>query len=205
MAKAAGSAGISGDGRYVVFSSSEYQGLPPPGTYLYDRTERSTQRTPVPGPGPVISGDGRFVAGGSQVWNRKTGEIDEVTGGDSNLFPSPSARPSLSRDGRFLAYTTIAPDPGEGAATDIVLLADRATRRITLASLGPRSARGDQAVISADGRSLAFAQGSLYVARPKQIGLYFIEPRYAIRGRTTTLENRSANMELFERAEAGGA
>ncbi|WP_370421419.1 TolB family protein [Streptomyces sp. QH1-20] len=128
--------------------------------------------------GPVISGDGRFVAfvswaanlapGGkaeSQVYvkNRSTGRLQQVSvTTDGTRADGASGAPSISATGRYVAFESFArnlapggnPDPGSD-----VYVRDLWTGRTELVTGDKPSTRGSSSApaISADGRYVAFA------------------------------------------------
>ncbi len=127
---------------------------------------------------PAISGNGRFVAFESSannlvegdsgviadvfIFDRVTHSLERVStndqGDSGNGF---SQRPSLSADGRFVAFDSIATnlDGGQLAAFD-VFVKDRQTGDIRIVSTSDAGAGGNSnstnADISADGRFVAF-------------------------------------------------
>ncbi|HKV11865.1 MAG TPA: hypothetical protein VJ725_27210 [Thermoanaerobaculia bacterium] len=135
---------------------------------------------------PVISADGRFVAfqseasdlvpgqgsafGGTNVflWDRSTGETELVSHAPgSGEADSSSLFPSISADGRFVAFQSHATNLVDGlvhrnGGLPDVFLYDRRTGGITLVSRSAASARETansgsvEPVISADGRFAAF-------------------------------------------------
>ncbi|HEU0297725.1 MAG TPA: choice-of-anchor Q domain-containing protein, partial [Anaerolineales bacterium] len=118
---------------------------------------------------PVISANGRYVAYWSFAWNLVPGNgatdivvHDNQTGEtypasvDSDGFPlsENSHNPSISADGRYIAFTSII-----NGSLPVVFIYDRDTRT------AKSEARGTYASISADGRYLAY----LYYDNPGQI------------------------------------
>ncbi|MDM7914172.1 MAG: hypothetical protein QUU85_02750 [Candidatus Eisenbacteria bacterium] len=130
---------------------------------------------------PSVSADGRFVAfttpvafesndtnGADDVYvhDREAGETRRVsifTGGGSIANPGPSTAPSISADGRSVAFTTaVALDPDDTNGADDVYIHDRQaseTRRVSvftgggsIANPGPSTAPS----ISGDGQAIAF-------------------------------------------------
>ena len=128
---------------------------------------------------PAISGDGRYVAFDSDAWNlvwgdtndtfdvyvhdRQTGATDRVSVDDSgNQSDGASFRPSLSADGRYVAYHSEASNLVSGdtnGASDVVLYDRRsgATRRVSVAG-GGAEANGDseRPSLSGSGRLVTF-------------------------------------------------
>ena len=128
---------------------------------------------------PAVSADGRYVAFTSnsvnlvpEDKNRQTDVFvrDRVaattsrasvtsTGGDPNAV---SQRPSISADGRYVAFQSIATNlvPGDTNAVSDVFLRDRqagTTRRVSTAASGAQgNAASQAAMVSGDGRYVAF-------------------------------------------------
>jgi Tol biopolymer transport system component len=125
---------ISGDGRFVAFSSSASNLVPgdtndTQDVFVHDRQTGSTTRVSV-GPGGV--------------------QADGGSGG-----------PAISADGRFVAFTSTATNlvPNDDGQAD-VFVHDRQTATTTRVSVGTGGVQGDMesgnASISADGRWVAF-------------------------------------------------
>jgi Tol biopolymer transport system component len=134
---------ISAEGRYVVFSSAASDLVPADGTA-------------GPGGVDVFVRDLQLATTSRASVDTAGGDPDGPSG---NLF---SGGPSISADGRYVAFSTAASDlvPDDGNSTHDVVVRDLATRTTTLASAG---ALGEQAndlsggpSISADGRYVAF-------------------------------------------------
>jgi Ca2+-binding RTX toxin-like protein len=193
------SASISADGRFVAFSS-EASNIVPGDTNNYadifvrDRLTNTTTRVSVDSAGnlgnrdsysPSISADGRFVAFYSEASKLVPGDTDE--NGDifvrdrltntttpvsvnsaGNQTSSESNFPSISADGRFVAFESFGSDlvPGdinydtETAVRDI-FVRDRLTNtttRVSVDSAGNQAYRSSEGPsISADGRFVAFS------------------------------------------------
>lgn len=166
---------ISADGSRVVF---DVNGEDP---WLYDRATNTS--TPLRGARerecemPAISGDGRWAAftcdddpdGGYVPLLLR----DLTTGVETALEPGPDVWvlfPSLSHDGRYIAWSTHAPiAPGDTTSDFDVVLRDRVTGATELVSKdldAPVQVRGgvEGAELSDDGRYVAFrsfqAQGT---------------------------------------------
>ena len=184
---------ISGDGRYVAFQSrasnlvdGDTNGVT--GIFLHDRDTGLTERVSVSSSGvpgnnfsndPSISADGRFVAFESNALNlvegynngvsniflhdRDTGHTERVSVSSSGVPGiSYSNDPSISTDGRFVAFVSNASALVEGDTngfTDI-FVHDRdngLTERVSLSSSGAQGNNFSNAPsISADGRYVAF-------------------------------------------------
>lgn len=193
---------ISDDGRFVAFvSRATNLGVPDAGglgIYLRDRATGDTEQVPIPtlpggeplgtlGDGwPFISGNGRFVAFQVQPGPTESSILlyDRIAGTTSEILGPPGApmRPTLSADGRYVAFITRAGlSQSQGAidnndSWDAYVL-DRLTGKTELASAtnkpetnlttdtSPGHAAGIQefgqwARLSADGRYVAFVSDS---------------------------------------------
>ena len=160
--------------------------------FVHDRQTGTTKRVSVASDGtegnetsafPAISGAGRFVAFHSLadnlvtgdtngewdvfVHDRQTGTTERVSvasdGSQSNCYPYCDGRtPSISADGRFVAFLSRADDLVLGDTNEIwdVFVHDRqtgTTERVSVASDGTEGNNDSKtAAISADGRFVAF-------------------------------------------------
>jgi Tol biopolymer transport system component len=138
---------------------------------------------------PVISGDGRYVAFVSDAANLVPGDTnfsqdvflrDRTAGTTTRISVStagvegdyPSYEPTISADGRYIAYTSWATNlvPGDNNWSPDILLWDRiaaATTRISVSTTGGDSyGESRQPAISADGRYVAFASSSPNLTTP---------------------------------------
>ena len=164
--------------------------------FVYDRARKETNRVSV-GPGgvqpsgdsysPALSADGRYVAFASEATNlvrgdtngatdifvhdRETGRTTRVTvASDGTQVNGDSFTPSISGDGRFVAFTTDAGNvvAGDDNRASDVFVHDGQTGRtvlVSVASHGHPSARGSFApCLSADGRTVAFVTDGPLVA-----------------------------------------
>ncbi|HSF42832.1 MAG TPA: hypothetical protein VLT87_23705 [Thermoanaerobaculia bacterium] len=138
---------------------------------------------------PTVSADGRFVAFTSNatdlvagfpatgstsnvfLWDRQTDEIEPVSraaGAPDRLAGNNSLRPSISADGRFVAFLSLASDlvagqveRGPRRSTMDVFLWDRATRQTVLVSrsagnpLVTANRASQDALVCANGRFVA--------------------------------------------------
>ncbi len=185
---------ISADGRYVAFTSYAsvlVAGDDPftPDVYVRDRQTGTTERvssgaagTQADGPShsPSMSPDGRYVAFVSKATNlqprldvngmfdvyvrdRQTGITHRVSLSSTPVAPNgDSHAPSISPDGRYVAFTSAATNlvAGDTNASRDVFVRDRQkaiTERVSVAGI---STQGNDAsgrpAISADGRYVAF-------------------------------------------------
>jgi Tol biopolymer transport system component len=160
------------------------------------RTTTLVSRNPLGAPGdsysfaPAISSNGRYVAFeswaddlvmgdrnavgnqasyGSDVFvvDRKTGTTDRVSvSGGGVEGDGPSRRPSISGDGRYVAFDSLASNlvADDTNGTTDVFVRDRFSNMTTRVSLGPGGAQSlggaALAAISADGGTVAFASSA---------------------------------------------
>ncbi len=195
---------VSGDGRYVAFSSYA-PNLVAGDTnacrdiFLRDTTTKTTTRISVSSAGnqavgtsdnPVISKDGRWVAFWSVASNLVAGDTNgvwdvfthdctmastarvsldpygnQVTGGNS-LYPS------MSPDGRYVAFYSAATDlvSGDTNGVDDVYLRDRAEVTLEQASTLPTNGGADQTSWTDDGANLVYRM--LWTGLSRYIMLY---------------------------------
>jgi Tol biopolymer transport system component len=173
---------FSADGRYAVFLS-QATNLVPGDTngrqdvFLRDRVAGTTERVSVGSAGvqadgdslePSVSADGRFVAFESGAENLVPGAgndhrdvfVRDRRTGTTEVIPAPAGvevtQPSISADGRMVAYASSGPD-----APSQVSVYDRQTRASTLVSQAASGTGGADAYtasprISGDGNYVAF-------------------------------------------------
>ena len=188
---------LSDDGNYIVFSSESTNIVAGDGegidVYLRDRANGGVSLVSNSEMGwpadedsdmPVISGDGRYVAFHSDadliasdgngwtdvyVWDRVTASLELASvASDGSLADQGGMEPSISDDGRFVAFesysTNLTPEsPGDDSD---VFVHDRVTGETNRASesiLGGEAISADPsfsgsfgAVLSGDGRKVAF-------------------------------------------------
>lgn len=181
---------LSRDGRFVAFATTQDltgTGAAPQGAvFVRDRTAGTTEAVSLTEAGlvrtgetPQISADGRFVVfattaalvasdtnGKSDVYlrDRQTGTTERISvRADGSSFPAACTVPSMSGDGRFVAFQTIGqyvvPDGPTVLNVPEVHLVDRTLHTVAEASVGPggEAFGGSFApVLSADGRTLVF-------------------------------------------------
>ena len=172
---------ISADGRYVAFVN---QGI----VFLRDRLLGTTERVSVDSGGapalgtsgnPAISVDGRFVAFSSNAANLVAGDangVEDVFVRDRQLGTTEivslgsagvqgnmaSFRPSISADGRYVAFVSQADNlvPGDSNSTYDVFLRDRQLGTTELVSQSTTGGSGNSGSLdpslTPDGRFLAF-------------------------------------------------
>lgn len=188
---------ITPDGRYVAFESRA-SNLVPGDTngssdlFLRDRLNGTTERVSVATGGgegnsnswyPSISVDGRYVAFTSLASNlvpgdtngtwdvfvrdRQSATTERVSVGGGGLQGNlGSYTPSISSDGRFVAFESLATNlvPGDSNGISDVFVRDRltsTTERVSVDSGGSQgNAPSASAHISADGRYVAFTSVS---------------------------------------------
>ncbi len=156
--------------------------------FVVDRRSGRTTRAPRPVLGsvqlggsatePSISGDGRIVAYSFQTgtttgiagratatfvvaWDRQTGAVDFVSRNSRGTPQAGASQPSVSGDGRYVAYSSTFDWPGDtddGQAD--VFRYDRRTDKTLQLSVGfngePISGGADAPSISGDGKLVAF-------------------------------------------------
>ncbi|MFE3072285.1 TolB family protein [Streptomyces sp. NPDC059247] len=149
-----GAASITPDGRSVVFTS--LKNGPPQGgneVYVLDRRTGLTRTEPmIEGWTPAISGDGRQVAATVPPQGMTAQRIQQRSL-DLGAFSANCSRcnePSLSADGRYLAYSLLV-QPGLSRK---VVVADRTGGSVTIATSG--SLAPARPSVSGDGRYVAY-------------------------------------------------
>jgi Tol biopolymer transport system component len=186
---------ISADGRYVAFYSLA-SNLVTADTNLYedvfvrDRQAGTTERVSVSSAGaqgnsssytPSISADGRYVAFRSYATNLVSGNVngysdifvrDRQTGTTTRVSVAnagyegnnDSSSPSISADGRYVAFASLASNLVSGAGdtngVEDIFVRDRqtgTTERVSVSSAGTQgNGASSSPSISADGRYVAF-------------------------------------------------
>ena len=181
---------ISADGRFVAFDSgaSNLVAGDTNGTddvFVWDRLAGVTRRVSVGGSGqanngsysPAVSADGRFVAfesfasnlvagdtnGKADVFvrDRLAGVTRRVSVGAGGQANSDSGTPTISADGRFVAFLSGASNlvPGDTNGTYDVFVRDRlagVTRQMSVGAGGQANDYSAFPAISANGRSVAY-------------------------------------------------
>ncbi len=183
---------ISGDGRFVAFKSAAWNLVAGDSNgrsdiFVHDRETGSTSRVSVHSSGnqgidlsiePAISTDGRFVAfrspatlvaGDSNfaddifVHDRQTGATTRVSVDSAGVQGNnSSAEPSISADGRFIAFASGASNLVAGDSNESldVFVHDRQTGGTTKVSVDSAGEQGNgysrEPAISGDGRFVSF-------------------------------------------------
>jgi Tol biopolymer transport system component len=184
---------LSADGRYVAFLSDatnlfagDTNGLTD--VFVRDRELHRTERVSIRADGvqangasflPSISADGRYVAFASDATDLVAADTNGQTdvfvrdrledktyrvsiGGAGVQGNAPSYSPSVSADGRFVAFDSVADNlvPGDTNSRDDVFVRDRALHQTSLVSITTQGVQGNQgsvsAAISGDGRFVTF-------------------------------------------------
>ncbi len=150
---------ISADGRYIAFASRA-SNLVPGDTnghtdvFLYDRVAKTIERISVTSAGgqfideaekPAISGDGRYVAfaafgPGATVQVYLRDRVARTTTLISHAPVGPvgngvSTDPSVSGNGRYVAFRSIASNLLPGVTSDAVYVYDTTTRKLSVGSV----------------------------------------------------------------------
>jgi Tol biopolymer transport system component len=178
---------ISADGRFVAFMSLASNLGPGTGVFVRDRQTGTTEVVSVASDGtqanssysfdPALSADGRFVAFGSWATNL----VPEGRGGvlvrdrlsrtttlvsvASDGTPGAGGSPSISADGRFVAFGSSANlAPGDNDGWPDVFVRDRlagTTERVSVDSFANQGNNGSYyPSLSADGRFVAFSSNA---------------------------------------------
>jgi Tol biopolymer transport system component len=184
---------ISGDGRYVVFESSASNLVGDDTNavrdiFVHDGQSGLTTRVSAAdgeqfnaeSRAPVISADGRWVAFGSLASNlvpddtndvydtflhdRQTGTIIRVSVGPGGVQGNQSSgEPSISADGRWVAFTSLASNlvGGDTNGVSDTFVYDRLTAATSRVNVGPGGLQANDhsywwPAISADGTRVAF-------------------------------------------------
>jgi Tol biopolymer transport system component len=223
---------ISADARFVAFVS-EASNLVPGDTnavldvFVRDRLTARTERVSVSSAGeqgdgpsdiPSITADGRFVAFSSQATNLVPGDTnakddvfvrDRLTGRTEMVSVSTSGEqgdwhsrsPSISADGRFVAFHSFASNlvPGDTNAWDDVFVRDRLTGRTEIISVSTGGEQGDwhsrTPSISADGRFVAFVSSASNLVAGDTNGKEDVLMRDRVTGATERLSVSSAGQQ----------
>jgi Tol biopolymer transport system component len=179
--------------------------------FVHNRQTGVTERVSVSSPGaegdfnsfwPSISGDGRHVAFSSWasnlvpgdsngvedvfVHNRQTGVTERVSVSSSGSGGNDtSRRPSISSDGRYVAFSSLARNfvPGDSNGVEDVFVHNRQTGVTERVSVSSSGAEGDGKSyvpsISDDGRFVAFHSNAdnLVPQDPNRYGEIFVHDR----------------------------
>jgi Tol biopolymer transport system component len=218
---------ISGSGLFVAFTSAASNLVPGDtnGTwdvFVHDVVNRTTTRVSVdtngleaiaPSGNPAVSESGRFVAfesAAALVSEDTNGVVDIyvrdvllrtttlVSIGSAGLGNGPSMFPSISADGRFIAFASDATNlvPGDMNATRDVFVHDLVTRSTIQVSVDSNGIEGNAhsggASISADGNLVAFRSSASNLVAGDGNGVDDVFVRDIAAG-TTTRVSRGVN------------
>jgi Ca2+-binding RTX toxin-like protein len=185
------SASISADGRFVAFTSGASNIVPgdtnnTSDIFVRDTLTNTTTRVSLDSAGnqgnfrsftPSISANGRFVAFSTYASNIVPGDTNSSTDifvrdtltntttrvsldSAGNQGNSGSSRPSISADGRFVAFNSAASNivPADTNSSTDIFVRDTLTNTTTNVSVDSAGnpGEGDNPSISADGRFVAF-------------------------------------------------
>jgi Tol biopolymer transport system component len=175
-----GESSLSGNGRYLAFSSTSSQLVAgdtnhTSDVYVHDRVANTVDRASIDGAielggdSPSISADGRFVAfrSGGQIWlrDRHLGLTTRISNAPNGTAGNgASEQPSISASGRFVAFSSVATNLVAAAGNNLaqIFVYDRITgviERISVSSGGaPALANGNCRFpsISGDGRYVVY-------------------------------------------------
>jgi hypothetical protein len=193
--------GISGDGRFVAFTSwasnlvaGESGGFIAR-VFVRDMTAGVTSEV---GPGyfAAISADGRTVAftdmSGFEVRNLVSGETTTVT----NAVPSAV---SLSADGRFVAFSSWSPGPTSQENVFVRDLTNGVTSLVSVArDRGPTNGNSGTPAISASGRYVAFESDASNLVRGDKDWFRDVFVRDLLAGTTTRVSVASNGAEGWD-------
>jgi Tol biopolymer transport system component len=215
---------ISGDGRYVVFESSATNLVPEDTNvvkdiFVHDRQTGVTTRASAGEGGaanaeslaPAITADGRWVAFGSLASNlvaddtndvfdtflhdRQTGTTIRVSVGPGGVQANQSSgEPSISADGRWVAFTSLASNLVEGDTNEVsdTFVYDRLTATTSRVNVGPGGIQANDhsywwPAISADGQRVAFQSAASNLVAGDTNGVQDIFVHDMMTGTTTCL------------------
>jgi Tol biopolymer transport system component len=235
---------MSANGRFVAFQSNASNLVPGDTSgffdiFVHDLTSGRTTRVSVDSAGvqannsssnPSISKDGRFVAFSSLASNLVPGDtntrsdifLHDLTTGTTTRASVNSAdgqgngdsdTPSISADGRFVAFTSAATNlvPADTNARSDIFVHDLTTGTTTRASVDSTGAEADgnslEPSISADGRFVAFSSLATNLVPGDTNGVSGIFVHDRTSGGTTRASVKSsgaeANGDSFEPSISG--
>ena len=235
-----GPAAISASGRYIAFSSSATNLVAGTtgGVFVRDRVAGTTTLVSVATSGakavggePAISADGRYVAFISEASNLVAGDTNErpdvfvrdrVRGTttrasvatDGTQGSLNSLQPSISANGRYIAFGSIASNLVAGDTNGIVdvFVRDRVagtTTRVNISTRGAQTAHTDPdtmledselPTISADGRYVAFLSGAGNLVDCDTNGIVDVFVRDRVRGTTTRVSVATRGAQANQRS-----
>ncbi len=184
-----GNARISADGRYVVFVSGANNFVEGDTNgffdiFVHDRSTGTTERVNVSSAGvqannssfnAAISADGRYIAFSSAAGNLVAGDVngtsdifvrDRLVGTTERIGKNPngwSDNPSISSDGRLVAFTSAANNlvAGDTNSKTDVFVCDRSVGSIERANITKTGTQANNSsfgtAISGDGQYVAFS------------------------------------------------
>jgi len=198
--------------------------------FVRDRTTGRTERASVATSGqqvdgargrPSISADGRYVAFSSSAKNlvagdtngagdvfvhdRRTGRTERVSvGSDGEQSNGESLLPSLSADGRYVAFYSVASNlvAGDTNGAGDVFVRDRSmgrTERASVGSDGRLAGSGRALSISANGRFVAFASETAALAPGDQDRLADLFVRDRTTGKTELVSVATGDPQAVRR------
>ena len=214
--------GISGDGRYVLFRSDAANLVPgdrngKSDAFVRDRATDKTRRIPLAGvggvPAGVLSANGRYAvvqaADNLYRYDLRRSRLLRLTAGANGWSDSPS----VSADGRYVAFTSIASNLVRSDTNKLpdVFIRDVLTGKTTRVSVtsagrqgtGKRYSNGSNApAISSDGRYVAFHSDLTNLVRGDTNGVFDIFVHDRVTGKTQRVSVSNTGRQA--NAESGG-
>jgi Tol biopolymer transport system component len=226
-------AAISGNGRFVAFDTAATNlagpTVSPRDVYVHDRKTKKTKRASRrpngkkpngPSETPDINGNGRFVVFSSNASNivkndtngtwdifvydrvtKKTRRVSVKSNGKQ--ANGPSRQPSISADGRFVAFVSEAKNLVKADTSPIkdVFVYDRKTRKTTRVSVRSNGAEAHSFSLnprlSGNGRFVAFDSFAMNLVKNDTNGKYdvFVHDRVTKKTRRVSLRSNGAQSD----------
>lgn len=206
-----GSTALSGDGRYVAFDSDAPDLLPGDNNQASDIFVRDTVTNKL----ELVSRgtNGLPGAGVSACVGICWGSPPRYLGNGLSNPDSGAWDPSISRDGRYVAFTSSDVNlvsPARTVGTPNIYVFDRRTARMTLASVPTVGSQTDGGSflpsISANGRYVSFTSDATNLVAGDTNGIPDVFVRDIVAGKTTRVSVGTGNVQSCQRIScAAGA